>query len=485
MAEAEKRLPSDLASESAPRRIDPWERDYLGIIRPNDPLLAARGETIDAYLALVEDDKVFSCLQKRIGALISRPWAVEPVNEGDTSSAEAMEALLRRIPFDHLCRDLLSALLIGYTVIEIVWHVADGLVLPAALPVRRARRFVYKDVEGGQPELRLLTETAMIEGVALPEKKFIVHRVSPRDDNPYGMGLGLQLFWPVFFKKKGIVAWAKFCDRFGTPTIWGRYPANAEAKDKRTLAEALRAFSHDGYVMTPEGALIDLLEASGAGNITTQAELVKTMNDAIAAVILGQDPRGEAGGALAAASKERSAIRLDLVQTDSDLLSETLNRTLIAWLAEFNGIGPVNVYRQVKEEEDLKASAETDAIVAGMGFELSEDAVRTKYGEGWTRRMREIARETETLRFAEPSPRSTDPAQAAIDGALASIPDETLDAALEDILGPLLAAIDDAHDFDDALARAANALPDISVERLADLLNNAIFGAQIYGRLAE
>ena len=75
----DKPLPRDLLSESAPRRIDPWERDYLGIICPNDPLLAARGETIDAYLALIEDDKVFSSLQKRIGALVSRPWAVEPL----------------------------------------------------------------------------------------------------------------------------------------------------------------------------------------------------------------------------------------------------------------------------------------------------------------------------------------------------------------------------------------------------------------------
>jgi phage gp29-like protein len=508
------RLSADLTSESAPRRIDPWARDYLGIIRPNDPLLEKRGETIDAYLTLIEDDKVFSCLQKRIGALVARPWAVEPVHEGDTKSAEAMEALLRRIPFDRLCRDLLQALLIGYTVVEIVWQVADGLVLPKALPVRRARRFIYKDVEGGAPELRLITETNMVEGVPLPDRKFIVHRVNPRDDNPYGMGLGLQLFWPVFFKKKGIIAWAKFCDRFGTPTLWGRYPNNAEARDKRTLGDALQAFSNDGYVMTPEGAAIELLEAHGAGNITTQAELIRCMDDAIAAIILGQDAKSESGGALAAASKERSAVRLDLVQADSDLLSETLNGSLIAWLCEFNGIGAVNVFRQVKEEEDLKASAETDAIIAGMGFALSEDAIRTKYGEGWTKatpppseqggqsllpsprggrvaegRERGVAAkqnatpENATPAFADPPPLA-DPAQTALDAAVADIPDAEMDAAMEDILSPFLAAIHEASDFEDALARAAAALPTIPAERLADLLNNAMFDAELYGRLA-
>ena len=211
------------------------------------------------------------------------------------------------------------------------------------------------------------------------------------------------------------------------------------------------------------------------------------MDDAIAAVILGQDPRTDSGGALAAASKERSAVRLDLVQADSDLLSETLNHSLIAWLAEFNGIGPVNVYRQVKEEEDLKVSAETDALIASLGFNLSEDAVRAKYGEGWTRNEEQRDQKAETAgeaggNFAEPL--RVDPAQTEIDRVLGTIPDETLDAALEDILRPLLAAIDKAGDFDDALARAAVALPGISVERLAGLLHNALFGAETYGRLA-
>jgi phage gp29-like protein len=191
--------------------------------------------------------------------------------------------------------------------------------------------------------------------------------------------------------------------------------------------------------------------------------------------------------ALAAASKERSAVRLYLVQADSDLLSETL----IAWLCEFNGIGAVNVYRQVKEEEDLKASAETDAIIAGMGFDLSEDAVRMKYGEGWTKR--EDAQKPATQQdeapvpaFAESPARliTDDPAQTALDAAVADIPDPQLDAYMQDVIGAFIDAISDASNYEDALARAAAALPDIPTERLANFLNNAMFDAELYGRLA-
>jgi phage gp29-like protein len=394
----------DLTSEAAPRQRDPFEVDYLGIIRGNDPLLRDRGETIDAYIDLLRDGKVFSSINRRVGALVSRPWAVEPINTGDTASAEALTEILRRIPFDQLCRDLLGGALIGgYAVAEIVWSVVDGRWLPMRFPVRKPRRFVYVDDDDGRgPQLRLLVKEDMLRGEPLPERKFIVHRVNPRDDNPYGTGLGLQLFWPVYFKRAGILAWSKFIDRFGTPTVWGRYPVASEAKDKKTLMEALRAFSADGCVMTPEGALIDLLEANGSGNVTTQEALVRAMDSAIAETILGQETGEHSGGALAAAAKERADVRLDLVQADADLLSETLNSTLIAWLCDFNGIGPCNVYRQIKEEVDLKVASETDKNVADLGFELSEEAARAKYGDGWSKKLAGIENPTQAVpKFAE------------------------------------------------------------------------------------
>jgi phage gp29-like protein len=226
----------------------------------------------------------------------------------------------------------------------------------------------------------------MLTGVPVPERKFIVHRVNPEDDNPYGTGLGLQLWWPVYFKRKGVVAWNKLNDRFGSPTPHGKYPRNASPKEKSTLVDALRAMSNDGYLATPEGMEIALLESKLSGNVTTQEQLVRYMDEWIAEVLTGQEPAGKGGGALAAAAIERQNVRQDLTQADSDLLSETLNSTLIQWICEYNGFEPCQVYRQVKEEEDLKATAETDTLIHAMGYELDADTLRAKYGEGWTKR---------------------------------------------------------------------------------------------------
>jgi len=380
----------ELNTEFANRLRDPFETTYMGVIQTNDPLLLERGNAGAAiYRDLKRDGKVFDGLQKRQLALVGKAWQVEPreKSEAGTRDAETVTAILKSFSFDKLCSELLDALITGFVVAEIVWTVRDNLVVPARVVKRAQRRFKYVQADQDTtPALHLLTRSNMLTGEPVPERKFIVHRVNPEDDNPYGTGLGLQLYWPVFFKRKGVVAWNKLCDRFGSPTPHGKYPRGSGPKEKSTLADALRAMSNDGYLMTPEGMEIALLESKLSGNVTTQQALCEYMDDWIAAVLTGQEARSGSGGALAAASQERQDVREDLTQADSDLLSETLNATLLAWICELNGLAPCLVYRQVKQEEDLKAMAETDKIVSDMGFQLSLDQVRAKYGDGWEKK---------------------------------------------------------------------------------------------------
>lgn len=381
----------ELNAEFAHRLRDPFEAHYMGILRTNDPLLLERGHGgVELYRDLKRDGKVYSGLQKRQLALVGKTWQVEPRAKNNAkASADALKvtAILKGFAFDGLCMDLMEAMLAGHAIAEIVWTVRDNQVVPLRTPKRAQKRFVYvQDDEDSPPRLQLLTRENMVKGVPVPERKFIVHRVNPEDDNPYGTGLGLQLWWPVFFKRKGVVAWNKLCDRFGSPTPHGKYPRNASPKEKATLVDALRAMSNDGYLATPEGMEIALLESKLSGNVTTQEQLVRYMDEWIAEVLTGQEPAGAGGGALAAASKERQNVRQDLTQADSDLLSETLNETLIAWICELNGLEPCHVYRQIKEEADTQSVAETDKLIHEMGYELDEDTLRSKYGEGWRKK---------------------------------------------------------------------------------------------------
>lgn len=505
MADTKKPAKPDLDTEVANRLRDPFETNYMGLLRTNDPLLLEKGQHIEMYRDLKRDGKVFSTLQKRIGALVGREWTVKAVADGGEADAATLTDILQAINFDQVCRDLLDAEIMGYSVCEIVWTARDGKIVPKRIIKRRQRRFVYVQTdENSSPELRLLTKENMLTGIPLPDKKFIVHRCNPEDDNPYGTGLGLQLYWPVFFKRKGIISWNKLNDRFGAPTPWGRYPKNAGQKEKQTLFDALKAMSNDGVVMTPEGMQLELLESKLTGRVTTQQSLCEYMDDWIVEVVLGQEARAS-GGKTGAASKERAAVRLDLVQAASDLLSETLNSTLIAWLCEYNGLAPCLVYRQIKEEEDKKAESEADSNVASMGFELEEEAVREKYGDGWRKKKAPepppVGTGVAPLVDGKPVavdgkkvPKTEDPAaasfaeaggdagQIAIDNAVAAVPDAELQAAMTGLVEPLLAAIEGANSFEEALAAAEAAFPKMDLNKLQALLARAMFGAEGFGR---
>lgn len=492
----------ELDSEFANRLRDPFEQHYMGVLRTNDPLLLERGNAgVELYRDLRRDGKVFSGLQKRQLALVGKAWQAEPRDKNSakgTQDAETLTAILKGIAFDRMCGELLEALLAGFAVSEIVWTIRDGMVVPARVIKRAQRRFVYvQDDENSPARLHLLTRENMLKGIPVPDRKFIVHRVNPEDDNPYGTGLGLQLFWPVFFKRKGIVAWNKLCDRFGSPTPHGKYPRNAGPKEKGTLADALRAMSNDGYLMTPEGMEIALLESKLSGNVTTQQQLCEYMDDWISEVLTGQEPARSGGGALAAASKERKDVRQDLTQADSDLLSETINETLVAWICEYNGLESCHVYRNIKEEEDTKTQAEGDKLIHDMGFELDENTVRAKYGEGWSKKAAPPPPPAApTLPTPEPatgsgSPKApaaasfAEPGQAQSGDAL----DELVDGALADwqpLMAPvakkLQALLDEAvargETAEQLLQRLPGLLAQLDADAIADSLTRATFAAR-------
>lgn len=509
-SKAGKAVAPQLDTEIAHRLLDPFETLYMGLLRTNDPLLLEKQgpqSGAELYEDLMRDGKVFSALQKRKLAMLGRPYQVAPVEETAKGKADAeqLQDILKRGGFDKLCGELLDATIKGAAINELVFTWRNDRYEIARAPQRALRRFAFVQDEAAKPPmLRLLTRENMLTGIPLPDRTFIVHRVNPKDDNPWGTGLGLQLYWAVFFKRKALISWNKLNDRAGVPVPWGKYPAKAGPGEKATLFSALKALSNDGVIMTPEGTMIEMLESKLAGGqISTQQALCEYCDDWIDGVLLGQEARSKSGGALASASKERSAVRLDLVQADADLLCETLNETYIKWLCELNGFEPLVVSRVIKEEEDLAESAKTDKTISDMGFELDETTVQERYGEGWRKKAAapppapgQAPRAPGEPPQPTPAPPAPAPAgapvqfaegglaggQDAIDAAISAVPDDELQAAMRGLMEPLLAAIEDAESFEDALAAAGAAFPRMDTARLQSLLARAMFGADTFGQ---
>jgi hypothetical protein len=484
---ADKIKAPDLNSEVAPRSLDPHEVAYQGIIRTSDPVLLEHGGDIAIYRDLARDDAISRSLNKRIASLLGREWWVETEDKGPrgAAAAERITQALRATPWEQGVRSLMDALLIGWSPVECVWtRREDGLIAPARLIQRSHRRFVFvenDDDPEGRPELRLLTRDAMLRGIALPPRSLIVHRHRARDDNPYGLGMGFELYWLIYFKRRGMVAWARRNDRFSSPTPWGRYPASASPAEKGTLAQALKAFSTDGYIMTPEGMQIGLLEAAASGAIA-EAELLYYMDDAIDGILLGQEPARKTSAAPGAAATERQAVRLDLVQSDADELSNTLNASLLRWICEINGLPPCNIWWKVEDESDTKRQAETDSLVAQhLGYRPTPERIAEHYGEGWEPIPQPTAHPIGPAFGEEPIP-DPHPGEAESDPPRKVMPE--LEAAADVALGEWIEEVrgwaSDAATLPDLLDRLRGA--ELETERMGQIIGDSSALAAAMGR---
>lgn len=200
-------------------------------------------------------------------------------------------------------------------------------------------------------------------------------------------------------------------------------------------------------------------------------------------VILGQSPRGKGGGAVAAAANEREDVRTELSQADSDLLSETINSTLIKWFCEYNGLTPCQVYRVIKKDEDLKAASEADVNVAGMGFKMTLEGVRAKYGEHWEDAPTPTKASTAaTASFAEQNAAVAQP------DALDKLVDSELaqwQPVMEPMVEPIRRLLADAAARGDTAAELLARLPDLLAQLDADPMAESLTRAAFTAHLAS
>jgi phage gp29-like protein len=380
------------SAESAPLHKDPYLMSYQGILQSLDQvlrLLPTDSNLSHVYEDLERDPKVFEALQKRKLAVINREWQIDPMEEGAVgeAAAQALTLEIKNLPFDRIRESLLDALCKGFAVCEIVFEgTPDKGVVIERVVQRAQRRFVFKHVEGEpQPQLRLLTTSNMLEGEELPQGKFIVHTIGARDGNPYGIGLGRQLYWPVFFKRQALSFWLMFADKFGTPTPFGTYPKGTTQRDQIRFLDSLVKMAQDGALVAEEGTNVKLLEGAASGG-GFYRELLDYLNAEIVGTILGETNGQGSGGAQAAAAMDRRDVRLELVKADAALLDDTINDTIIKTLCQLRGYPPCRLTTQVDEPEDTKAIADTYTAVFNMGFEPSLADIKEKFGEGWEKK---------------------------------------------------------------------------------------------------
>ena len=292
------------------------------VVPAPDSVLASLGGDLREYGMLRRDDQVAALMQQRQDKLVEAEWEVIPGGDApaDVAAADFLREQLTGFNFDAACRKMHGSLLYGYGVAECLWGRDGSRITLRDIRVRAPWRFGFaKD-----RQLKLLVESRWL---AMPPRKFwLVTWGAEDDDNPYGMGLGHQLWWPVYLKRNGARFWAAYLDRFGVPTTKAVYPsdesdAENEKRKKDALAAALSLRS-EGAVALPEGFDVSLVESTSRGSGDFK-DFLAYWDDAIAKIILSQTGTSRIGQ-YSGTAEVHSGIGTSVVKADADT----------AWLTE-------------------------------------------------------------------------------------------------------------------------------------------------------
>ncbi|NTT88256.1 DUF935 domain-containing protein [Tabrizicola fusiformis] len=333
---------------------------FSGALQNADDTLIQQGggKGLAIYDEIERDTHAGAMLDKRRNALVSRDWEVEPGGDRpiDKEAADLVAEIIDALPFDQICRDLLNATLKGFAVSEIVWARIGSQIRPVKIKAHDQRRFVFDR----DWRLRLLTWTNLTEGEQLPERKFIVHRVGVRGNNPYGLGLGSSLFWPVLFKREGITFWLHFLEKFAGPTVVGKTPYGMLSDEQQRLLNTLMDIRTSSAVTVPIGTDVEFLEASRGGTVSYQ-DFCAYWDAQISIRVTGETLTtqvGANGGNRALGEVHQNQLDV-LADSDGDAQTDTLRDTLCQWIVDYNLPGAaVPAIRRVRPKNE-KAAAET------------------------------------------------------------------------------------------------------------------------------
>ncbi len=357
---------------------------YSNVLWPEDAQFFGQGLKggFQVYDEIARDGKVASALIKRKQKLIGREWKLEAPLNATKKEQEATDWIrehLSSIKFDKICVDLLDAIHYGIAYSEILWDYAGDKVVINTIKPRVKHAFVFDRNE----KLRLLQNSADMSGEEVSERKFIVHKYRDDDRRPYGLGLGYELFWPSQFKRRGVAYWQKFLDKWANPVPVGKVLPGTSEADRAQLVNYLQTVNESSSFVINIGEEVETFESSRSG--TAEYEPWKrAWDEEILLIVLGETLTSMVGnhGSYAAA-KTHSDILDDLIDMDSDLLSGTLNETLISWLVDFNfgGCRPPRIWWElpadelaeeelaIKRAERRKAELELYAQQKELGFE--------------------------------------------------------------------------------------------------------------------
>ena len=472
----------ETAGISGGRDITRGYIEQLGRLYPlRDPRLRSAGATFggyEVYENMLADDRVQSTFMQRRAAVVSRALEVLPGDNRRKSkmAADHLREMLEHCGWDRVTDLMLYGIFYGFSVAECMWARDGRHVVAEQIRVRDRKRFVFD--QDFRPLLRTFEHP---DGEELPDRKFWTFSTgADHDDEPYGLGLGWHLYWPVWFKRNQVKFWLVYLEKFGMPTAIGKHHPGATPEERRKLHAATRAVHGSSAVTLSENMEIALLEAKRAGRVD-YADFYKTMQAAITTVVLSQTMTTEDGSSRSQ-SETHMQVRQEVTESDDALIGRSFRNGPARWLTEWNFPGAATpiVRRIMDDPPDTHALAERDKNIAEMRDAFEDDYLEETYNVRLAPRRDEppIVDPRRT-----PAELAEDESHAALDAALLSAlaADEGGQVARigRELTQPILtAAADDPDVLGGRLQRLFPLADDTTVK---DMLARVMYVAELVG----
>lgn len=387
---------------------DPLGLDYFTYFDTPAQLLRSEGASsrffrnvYDLYRDMEDKDAhLFAVLQTRKNGVLSRSRKIMAASDKprDLKIADFVCKTIEKIPeWDSALLGLLDALGKGFSTLEVMWKIEDSAVKPDALKYRSQgifqfdtngklelvpslfSKFARRDIESKTqtPSYPSKSPTSLKENreTSLPPRKFLIFRFGATPESPYGRGLLTKAYWYYWFKKNNLKFWILFNEKFGSPTIIGKYRLGAGEEERKRLHEVVASLQNDTGVTIPENVALEFLEAKRTGAINTYRELADWCNDEMSKLVLGATlttGEGRRSGSLAL-GKVHERVRSEYIESDARALMNVINSQLIRWIVDFNFGTDIPAPRFVidtTEDDGLEQEIRIDQDLVKMGVPL-------------------------------------------------------------------------------------------------------------------
>jgi len=244
-------------------------RDKFEMVSPDD-LLTRRGWSI--YREMTADDQIKAALWYKKTLICARPFDVKPASDSavDKEAAEFIQKNFDAINFKRVLWEALSAFSFGFCAGEILWEISGT---PPQLHLKAIKfrdpewMYIYSDKHGNITEFVQKPPNPIDSKaeIKLPPEKVFHYAYQKEFSNHYGIS-DLRGAYRAWWSKKYVTQfWNVFLERFGAPLMKMTYPHGSSEQLKSTLKSIMTNLSSKTDILVPEGVVIELIEATRAG----------------------------------------------------------------------------------------------------------------------------------------------------------------------------------------------------------------------------